>query len=266
MNGVQELIQNYNNMSSRILILLFYYNRPNLVKVALNSIKNNNYNNWELAFIDDGSEVEGKPIVEEILSDYIDNIKFYNTNDSIVDKLNRNKEEGSIFGKYAQQAIEESNADLVLMLCDDDALYPEYLNNLNKYFKDHPDEKYVYSHIHTYDPVLIKLEDNPPYEDHHLNKDWPLNPFFNIDMSQVSWRRQEFIDNDIKFPYPMTVNLDALIFSQMHNKFGDCKFSGFIGQYKAIYKGGYDDPLSHRMGKRLANMNNPEDIYKISIK
>jgi glycosyltransferase involved in cell wall biosynthesis len=253
-------------MDSKILILLFYYNRPNLVRISLNSIKNHNYNNWELAFIDDGSEVEGKPIVEEILKNKLTNVKFYNTNDTIDDKLKRNKEEGSIFGKYAQQAIEESNADIVFMLCDDDAIYPEYLNNLNRYYREYPDENYVYSHIHTYDPVLTKIEDNPPYENHHLNKEHPLNPYFNIDMSQVSWRRREFINNNIKFPYPMTVNLDASIFGQMHNRFGNCKFSGFFGQYKAIYKGGYDDPLSHRMGKRLAKTNNPEDIYKISIK
>jgi glycosyltransferase involved in cell wall biosynthesis len=253
-------------MDSKILILLFYYNRPNLVKVALNSIKIHNYTNWEIAFIDDGSEEPGEPIVKEILSEHLDKIKFYNTNDSIDIKMLRSKEHGSIFGKYAQQAVEESDADIVIMLCDDDALYPEYFNNLNKYFQLHPDEKYVYSHIHTYDPMLTKLEDNPSYEHHHLNKDWPLNPHFNIDMSQVAWRRQPFIDSGIKFPYPMTANLDAVVYNQMHNHFGDCNFSGFFSEYKAMFKGGYNDQLSHRMGKRLAELNSPEDIYKISIK
>jgi glycosyltransferase involved in cell wall biosynthesis len=253
-------------MDSKILILLFYYNRPNLVKIALNSIKIHNYNNWEIAFIDDGSEEPGEPIVREILNEHLDKIKFYNTNDSIDIKMLRSKEHGSIFGKYAQQAVEESDADIVMMLCDDDALYPEYFNNLNKYFQLHPDEKYVYSHIHTYDPMLTKLEDNPPYEHHHLNKDWPLNPHFNIDMSQVAWRRQAFIDSGIKFPYPMTANLDAVVYNQMHNHFGDCKFSGFFSEYKAMFKGGYNDQLSHRMGKRLAELNTSEDIYKISIK
>jgi hypothetical protein len=85
-------------------------------------------------------------------------------------------------------------------------------------------------------------------------------------MSQVAWRRKEFLDKGIKFPYPMTANLDSVIFNQMHNRFGDCKFSGFIGEYKGMYKGGYDDQLSHRMGKRLAELNTPGDIYKISIK
>jgi len=85
-------------------------------------------------------------------------------------------------------------------------------------------------------------------------------------MSQVAWRRKEFLEANIKFPFPMTANLDAVIFNQMHNNFGDCKFSGFIGEYKGLYKGGYDDQLSHRMGKRLAKLNTSEDVYKISIK
>ena len=250
----------------KILILLFYYNRPSLVKIALNSIKNHSYKNWEIAFIDDNSEEPGKPIAEEILANQIHKVKFYNTNDSLADKLNRGKEHGSIFGKYAQIAVEESTADYVLMLCDDDALYPEYFNNLVKYFDEYPEENYVYSHIHTYDPIITPLEANPPFEDHHLNKTWPLNPYFNIDMSQVAWRRKPFLEKGIKFPYPMTANLDAVIFNQMHNHFGDCKFSGFIGEYKGIYKGGYDDQLSHRMGKRIAELNTPEDVYKISIK
>lgn len=253
-------------MNKKILILFFYYDRPNLVKVALNSIKNHSYKNWEIAFIDDGSPNPGEPIVKEVLSEYISQIKFYNTNDTVENKVNRKQEDGSIFGKYAQQAIEESDSDYVIMLCDDDALYPDYFNNLVKYFEEHPDEKYVYSHIHTYDPVLTKIEDNPPYEYHHLNKTEPLNPHFKIDMSQVAWRRKDFIEKKIKFPYPMTANLDAVIYNQMFNMFGDCHFSGFIGQYKGMDKGGYKDQLSHRMGKRIAKINKPEDVYKTDIK
>lgn len=52
-----------------ILILLFYYNRPELVKNALFSIKNNNYVNWKLAFIDDGSLINGEKIVRSIFNE-----------------------------------------------------------------------------------------------------------------------------------------------------------------------------------------------------
>jgi glycosyltransferase involved in cell wall biosynthesis len=250
----------------KILILLFYYNRPTLVKTALQSIKNHNYSNWELAFIDDGSEEAGKPIVMDMFPDDLEKIRFYNTNDSIEDKINRNGVDGSIFGKYAQLAIEESTADYVIMLCDDDALYPEYFKNLNKYFEEHPDEHYVYSHIHIYDPTIERIQDDLPYEHHHLNKTENLNPYFKIDMSQVAWRRNSFISANIKFPYPMTANLDAAIYIQMHSAFGDCKFSGFKSEYKAMDKGFYKDQLSHRMGRRLAGINTPQDVYTITVK
>jgi|694.fasta_scaffold125935_2 glycosyltransferase involved in cell wall biosynthesis len=252
-------------IESKILILLFYYDRPNLVKIALNSVQRQNYTNWEIAFIDDGSQIPGEPIAKNILSTHLDKIKFYNTNDTIQSKIERNGEEGSVFGMYAQQAVMESDADYVVMLCDDDALYPEYFNNLNKYFSLHETEQYVYSHIHAYDPLLTKIEDNPPYTHHHLNKTEELNPYFNIDMSQIAWRRQAQLKNNIKFAYPMTSNLDSLLYANMHSVFGSCKFSGFFSEYKAIGQGAYGDQLSHRMGKRLAGMNTPEDIYKITV-
>jgi len=256
------------NDEQRILILLFYYDRPELVKIAVNSIKSQQYTNWEVAFIDDSSSVPGEPIVRDILSDYLDKVTFYHTNDTTEQKLERNGVDGSVFGKYAQLAIEQSSAEYVIMLCDDDALYPEYFKNLNTYFYEHTDEHYVYSHIHTYDPLLstIETELRIPSEYHHLNKTHALNPYFNIDMSQVAWRRTSFLEANIQFPYPMTVNLDAAIYIQMHSAFGLCKFSGFTGQFKAIGKGKYMDQLSHRMGKQLAGLVRDEEIYTTTVK
>lgn len=251
---------------SKFLILLLYYNRPQLVRLALDSIKRHNYDNWELAVLDDGSENPAEPIVKEILSDYLDRIKFYNTNDTIENRLERAGADGSIVGKIAQQAIEESNADYTFILCDDDMLYNDYMKNLNEYFHTHPEEKYVYSHIHVYDPVLTKVEENPPFIPHHLNKTEDLNPHFKIDASQVAWNRGEYVKYKIRFPYPMTANMDAVIFNQMFNAFGPCKFSGFIGQYKGMYMGGYDDQLSHRMGRKISNQITDKDVFNIRIK
>lgn len=253
-------------MDKKILILLFYYNRPNQVRVTLESIKDHEYTNWELYFIDDGSEDPGEPIVREILSEYMDKITCVNTKDTIETKIARNKEQGAIFGKYAQEAVENSDADYVLMLCDDDALYPAYLKNLNNYYQENPDVVYAYSHIHIYDPVLTSIKNNPPFVDHHLNKTGSVKPFYNLDASQVSWNRKKCVDAGIKFRYPLTVNFDAELFLQMQTSFGECKFTGFIGQYKAMDMGGYKDQLSYRMGRRLINVGTPEDVYKIKIK
>ena len=115
----------------KILILLAYFNRPKMVRFALESIKMQSYKNWELVFVDDGSDIPGRPIVEEILRDDLDKIKFYNTNHSVKDKINQG---GSIFGYYWTQAMYESNADISIMLCDDDGIFPDALENLSNYY------------------------------------------------------------------------------------------------------------------------------------
>lgn len=53
---------------------------------------------------------------------------FLNTEDSKENKLRRG---GSMFGKYANIAMETIDSDIIIMLCDDDALIPDYLFNLN---------------------------------------------------------------------------------------------------------------------------------------
>ena len=115
----------------KFLIIFFYYNRPDMVRNALNSINKLTYKNFEIAFIDDGSEVKGEPIVRSILKpSFLKKVNFIDTNDTVEDKINR---EGSEIGKYANEAIKESDADIVLMLCDDDAMVPDYLNSLNRF-------------------------------------------------------------------------------------------------------------------------------------
>ena len=98
----------------KFLILLFYYDRPDIVKHALNSLNELEYENFEIAFIDDGSKHSGKLVAEEILHPAILNrVTFYNTNDSIEKKIEQG---GSVFGKLANDAILNSDAQYALML------------------------------------------------------------------------------------------------------------------------------------------------------
>lgn len=217
----------------KVLILLTYYNRPKMVKNALNSIKESTYKNWELAVVDDGSMFEAKPVVEKMFNEEeLSKTKFYNTHDTVENK----KERGSIFGSFFNIAMSESDADLVIMLCDDDALYPDYLENSVKYFTDNPEEKYCYSHV---------IQFNPLVEDYHgkektdifMNKTWDIDPANNVDASQVCWKRELSVGEDaVLFPYPQTKNLDASFYGGLFKKIGVCKYSGFISQYKGMHE------------------------------
>lgn len=218
----------------KVLILMVYYDRPNMVENALESIKNQTSDNYEVAFIDDGSTIPGKPIVEKILNDKLEKIKFYNSNDSIQSKLERG---GSIHGKYMNIALEESTADIAIILCDDDALIPDYIENLSNYFKNNPEKKYCYSHVIPFDPTKQKPSASLEKSKFYLNKTGEFNPSCQVDSSQVAWRRQWALDNNIKFPFPQTGALDAHFYQMFYNKAGNCTFTGFIGQYKAIFRG-----------------------------
>ena len=61
----------------KILIILMYYERPNMVRFALDSIAAQDYDNFEVAVIDDGSLNHIEPIVETY--PFIDKLFYFNT-------------------------------------------------------------------------------------------------------------------------------------------------------------------------------------------
>jgi glycosyltransferase involved in cell wall biosynthesis len=248
-------------MSDKILVIFFYYNRPELVKYGLESLKEHNYDNWEVAFIDDGSEIPADNTIKEMFGEP-NKFTIYKTNDTAEIKMKRNGINGSMMGKYAHDAILKSDADYVITLCDDDALYQGYFKNLVEFFRNNPDKNYVYSHIKPYDPTVEPPREPLALKPHSLNKTGKIHPFYALDMSQVSFRRRAYVDDGISFPYPYTVNLDAEMFLVMQKHWGDVTFSGFIGQYKAIYT----DSLSHRMGQVLGKMQEPSYIFNVKVK
>ncbi len=234
----------------RVLIVLVYYDRPNMVKNALYSIAGLQYANWELAFIDDGSLFPGAYLVKEKLGQFIDRITFYNTNDTIEDKI---KQEGSRHGAFMNLAISNSSADFVVILCDDDALINTSLTELNEFFLSHPEAMYCYSHIIPFDP-FIQTPRTAIYTDGHwLNRNsFPISPSCQIDSSQIAFRTECF-RHGIAFKSPMTGALDADLLSQLYESYGLCPFTGSVTQYKADF--------SDQMGKRpVERMFKPKDI------
>src|SRR5438105_2894834 len=108
----------------KILVLLLYFERPRLVRNALRSVlaADAHHPDWELAFIDDGSPTPGEPAAREVLAGHPGKVRFHNTGDSAGDK----RENGCRIGAFMNRAVRESDADLGVMLCDDDMLYPTY--------------------------------------------------------------------------------------------------------------------------------------------
>jgi glycosyltransferase involved in cell wall biosynthesis len=228
-------------MPLKILILMSYYNRPLLVRNTLKSIlKANEYHsNWELLFGDDGSKVPGKPIAEEILKDHLSKVKFVNSNMTFEDKIDN----GLLLGKYANQFMMESDADVAIMLCDDDELVPTYLKNLSEFFIKNPSVLYCYSKIHIFNP-FFQTTDGVNNTTGKFNQ-WtePINPVAKVDATQVAWRLDcckkygawfqestKFIDGK-----PWTRDTDRGFFENLYQKCGLCYPTGFVGQFKAVH-------------------------------
>jgi hypothetical protein len=225
----------------KILILMAYYNRPILVRNALKSIveANEYHQNWHLFFGDDGSSIPGKPIVQEILGELTKKVTFVESNLTLEQKL----QQGLSIGKYANQAIRDSDADISLILCDDDELVPTYLFNLNDYFLTHSDVLYCYSKVYIYNPILNKNKEvnNGFCKYNKFNES--INPVNNLDASQVAWRLEcckkygaWFAESTKRIEdKPLTSDTDRAFFENLFNKCGLCKPTNFFSQYKGIH-------------------------------
>jgi glycosyltransferase involved in cell wall biosynthesis len=225
----------------KFLILLFYYERPDLLKNALLSVKNSTYKNWDMSVIDDGINFPALGIINSCFTaDEREQhrISYVQTFDSETRKQQRG---GSQFGEYANTAIGISDADIIIMLCDDDMLKPDYLEKLSDFYLNNPSIKYSYSHLEFYDPNNGMPSDNNVVSDNYTryltNNTGPINPVRKVDSSQVSWRRDNWLNDDIKFPSPRTSNLDEMIYKQMYVAWGECQFNGLISQWKGIHEG-----------------------------
>jgi len=217
-----------------------------MVKNALYSIKDSTHTDWELAFMDDGSDKSALNVVADVLGEDLRKVKYYNTKDSVEDKRQRESGfyGGSIIGKHMNDAIQESDADICILLCDDDALLPDYMSNLSKYFTEHPEVMYAYSHIVPYDPLkesALRIDPSRPLVGELLgaaqafnSRTEPTNPVCHLDASQVVWRRECNLAG-CWFGFPRTKNLDESIYHGLFNKYGVCAFTGFRGQFKGIH-------------------------------
>jgi glycosyltransferase involved in cell wall biosynthesis len=218
----------------KFLIIQFFFNRPVLIHNALKSIAAQTYTNFEVAFIDDS---EGSP--ESRHMEYLfdrENLTYIHTNDTKEAKLARG---GAIFGKFANEAMANSDADVCIMVCCDDFLHKDYLLNLNKFFTRHPEINYCYSDVMIYDPLTEKYEDVCEREvdrSYFLNSNIHPHCLGNSkDSSQVAWRRKCYTEGGCAFPWPLTHALDYHLYMQLYQKYGVGYYSGFVGQGKGVH-------------------------------
>ena len=207
------------------LVLLFSYNRPTLIKETLKSISDSTCRDWRLVLIDDASDFPIEDIAKSVLSkEEWSRTTFIKIPDTKEEKLAR---KGSWTGLWANNLIRVMPSDFVVWVCDDDLLKPDYLEKLCKYYEENPEVMYSFAHVETFGEA-----DGTSW----LNKPFPVDPYCQVDASQVSWRSECFKEGGVRFPYPKTSCLDSELFGQLCRKYGLCPFNGLVGQLKRVHK------------------------------
>lgn len=236
MNPVQSL---------KILIMCSYYNRPLLVRNALQSVlaATSRHKNWVFAFGDDGSEIPGEPIVREVLVDHLDKVSFYNTNQTIDDKIAN----GLTIGKLANKVLSKTDADICITLCDDDELHQDYLYNLNRFFVKNRNAMYCWSNISLFNP-LIERPGVVNLMGVYNTETGPVEPYGKLDGSQVAFRVAAVQEHGIWYRdttkskrkenahKPWSYNLDGELFKAFFRRFGPCPYTGFVSQHKGVHE------------------------------
>jgi glycosyltransferase involved in cell wall biosynthesis len=220
---------------NKFLIAVVYYERPKIVLNALNSILDIAYPDFEVHIVDDGSVNRVEPIVREKCASIIDKFKFTYIDNDIETKKQQG---GSIHGKYLTEAIRQSDADHVIVLCDDDAIFPHFLTKLNNLInkEENKDKHYFYHNIVMYDSIRETYMDGVQRMDlsyfTNVHKK-PIHCACRVDGSQVTYNRHKFVEDDLFYPHPQTSGLDAESFNQMFNAWGPAYYSGLVSQVKS---------------------------------
>lgn len=196
-----------------------------MVRNALESLEACTYKDFHVAVIDDGSEV----CIEPELRQYSFGFSYYKTGDSVAQKKAQG---GSRHGAFFNQAIKDIPSNLIITLCDDDAIINGYFENLNDFFSKNMKYAYAYSHVKVFDPFEETPGGHLVKRDHFLNKTGNIDPLGNVDSSQVCVQTNAHVG----WEPCRTKNLDAYYFSKMEDKFGLCPYTGFDGQYKAVFQ------------------------------
>lgn len=239
----------------RAEIILAYTDRPKLVRNALDSIEANRLNGckFSISVIDDSTANYGeiKHIMQKKYRKLYKLSRFFEIKDTLDNKIARGD---SIHGKYTTDAIRTSKSDYSIYLCDDDALLPNYINELSDYYQKNPCVLWSWCYVSIYDPskhnwnTIKKTEKNVKNEfvhtDTFLNdKIGTINPCNRKDASQVTFRIKTFNDFGISYLNQKTSNLDAHLFDDINSKIGPtCAQNNIMGQFK----GWHVDQLGNR--------------------
>lgn len=227
-------------MNLKIAIALAYYKRPKIVLNALESIKEIDYENWHLFFIDDSGDDSFKTTLDNfgLPEGKYTYMPIFDSDEQ------KEKQGGSRHAEFINQVYHNGNFDIGVTLCDDDAIFKDYLKNLNEFYTNNPQEVWAYCHVKFFNPEIehyknaVTVPWDTSFNTSQLNYyNTRIAPSCKVDSSQVSFRLSVLKSLNIRYPSPRNKDCDRAIFEKLQEYFGSsCPFIGCYGQYKGWFK------------------------------
>ena len=102
-----------------ISILICCFNSEKFIELTIKSVLNNDYNNYEIIFLDDGSKDRTKEIIHKVMKNYTNFIYYYQNNKGL--------------GSARNKGLELANSNWIFLLDHDDIISK---NRLTKQIND----------------------------------------------------------------------------------------------------------------------------------
>ena len=172
-------------------IITCTYNRLEKLKININSVINQKYQNYEHFIIDDGSD---------------DNTEAYikNLNDRNIIYLKLNTNSGQPTAMFESKVFNKINGDLIFILDSDDYLFSNSLNQITNDFKKYQDLKpwtiaYAFSNYKEQKKVRAKSYYKEELSRNILQDNHPLNDTGKGFVDHLFVQTKEYCDNFNKY-------------------------------------------------------------------
>jgi len=174
-----------------ISIIVPFYNSGKLITNTVHSIKKQKENNFEVIFINDGSQDNSRDILKELLKD--SNFKY-----RLIDKENEGVSIARNFG------IKEAKGKYLFFLDADDAIHEDLIKELTKKLKNSGSFDIIYwgwDRVDSSGNVIDKYDDHYEYikNSDSFIKDYMLHNFW-ICIGSALYKKKFIISNNIFFP------------------------------------------------------------------
>lgn len=128
------------NSKPSISILMANYNKGAYIEDAIQSVLNQDFDNWELIIFDDASTDDSLIKIKKFADERI--------------KLISNRDNNKGYIGALKEMISEANGEIVIILDSDDALAPNALSEIAKIYQNHPEYDFVYTQCYYCDERL----------------------------------------------------------------------------------------------------------------